>query len=99
MSTQEVASTEVRSEAPSRRESARAYAIASVGPLTVTAGIVWALLQPYRITILDPAGQGFWALAVEGPMLVVLVGVIFHFLVVPGVLADLEKGESDDAAP
>ena len=88
-----VASTEVRSEPRTRRASLRIYAVSSLGPLTVTAGIVWALLQPYRITLLQPHGQGFWALAVEAPILVVLVGVLFHLLVLPGLLADLARRE------
>jgi hypothetical protein len=54
---------------------------------------VWALFQPYRITLLDPDKHGFWHLAVQAPLLVILVGVIFHFCVVPGLLTDLEEVE------
>jgi hypothetical protein len=86
MSTQ--IATEVRRES-GRRRSARAYTLSAVGPLTVTAGIVWALLQPYRLTILHPRHQGFWWLVAEPQLLVILVGVLFHFLVVPGLLEDL----------
>ena len=75
------------------RRSARALAVSTLGPLTVLAGAVWALLQPYRITLLDPAGQGFWWLFVQPPLLVILVGALFHLLVVPGVLRDLEEAE------
>jgi hypothetical protein len=84
--------TEAAHEAP-RRRSARAYIVSALGPATVTAGVVWALLQPYRLTFLHPRGEGFWWLLIEPPLLVVLVGVLFHFLVVPGVLEDLEKEE------
>ena len=76
------------------RRTTRARAVTSLGPLTAFAGAVWAIVQPYRITLLHPFGQGFWWLVVEPPLLVVLVGLLFHFLVLPGLLEDLE----DDAA-
>ena len=72
------------------RSSARALAVLSLGPLTVLGGVVWALLQPWRVTLLHPHGQGFWWLAVEPPLLVVLAGVVFALLVAPGVIEDLE---------
>lgn len=84
--------TEAPREAP-RRRTARAYALSAIGPATVTAGIVWALLQPYRLTILHPRDQGFWWLFVEPQLLVILVGALFHFLVVPGLLEDLAEEE------
>ena len=80
-------------EVPERR-SARSRAVSALGPLTVAAGIVWALLQPYRVTLLHPRGESFWWLVVEPPLLVVLVGLLFHFVVVPGLLADLEEEEA-----
>jgi len=78
-----------------RTRSVRARAVASLGPLTIVAGVVWALLQPYRVTLLHPHGESFWWLAVEPPLLVVAVGLLFHFLVLPGLLQDLAE---DDAA-
>lgn len=75
------------------RQSPRALAVAALGPLTVLAGFVWALLQPYRVTLLHPHGQGLWWLAVEPPLLVVLVGVLFAWLVAPGVVRELEGVE------
>ena len=54
---------------------------------------MWALAQPYRITLLHPHGQGFWWLLVEPPLLVVLVGVLFHLVVLPGLREDLELEE------
>jgi len=86
MSTQ--LATEVRTEA---RRSARLYVLSAIGPATAAAGIGWALLQPYRLTLLHPRGQGFWWLFVEPPLLVVLVGLLFHFLVLPGLVTDLEE--------
>jgi hypothetical protein len=65
--------------------------VSAIGPLTVLAGFLWAIAQPYRITLLHPRGQGFWWLAVEPPLLVVLVGVLFSLVVAPGLLEDLQK--------
>ena len=81
-------------EVPERR-SARSRAVSALGPLTVAAGIVWALLQPYRVTLLHPGGASFWWLVVEPPLLVIAVGLLFHFAVLPGLLADLQE---EDAA-
>ncbi len=72
------------------RVTARARALGLLGPATALAGVVWAVLQPYRITLLHPHDQGFWWLAVEPPLLVVAVGLLFHLLIVPGLLEDLE---------
>jgi hypothetical protein len=70
---------------------ARALAVGLLGPLTVVAGIAWAILQPYRITLLHPRGQGFWWLAVQPPLLVVAVGVLFAVFVARPLLDDLEE--------
>ena len=78
-----------------RRRSVRARAVSTLGPLTVAAGIVWALLQPYRVTLLHPRGETFWWLVVQPPLLVIAVGLVFHFVVLPGLLDDLQQ---DDAA-
>ena len=81
-------------EVPVRR-SVRARIVRTLGPLTVAAGIVWALLQPYRVTLLHPRGETFWWLVVQPPLLVIAVGLVFHFVVLPGLLDDLQQ---DDAA-
>ena len=65
--------------------------MSAIGPLTVLAGFLWAVAQPYRVTLLHPRGQSFWWLAVEPPLLVVLVGVLFSLVVAPGLLEDLAK--------
>ena len=57
------------------RRSRRALFVVSLGPLCALGGVVWALLQPYRITLLHPYGQGFWWLLSEPPLYVVLVGL------------------------
>src|SRR2546423_13507990 len=79
-----------RTRSTSKR-TARVRIVSALGPLTALAGVVWAILQPYRVTLLHPRGQGFWWLFVEPPLLVVLVGLFFHFIVVPGLLEDLEE--------
>jgi hypothetical protein len=75
------------------KQSRRHTAVTALGPLTALAGLIWALVQPYRITLLEPDAHSFWYLAVQPPLLVILAGAIFHFWVVPGLLADLEEVE------
>jgi hypothetical protein len=79
----------------SARRSRRALFVLSLGPVCALGGLVWALLQPYRITLLHPYGQGFWWLLSEPPIYVVLVGLLFHWLVAPGVIEDLEDAERE----
>ena len=87
-------STQLLSErAAVRQRSRRARAVASLGPATMLGGVAWAFLQPYRMTLLHPHGQGFWWLAIEPPLLVVLAGIVFAFLVAPSVIEDLETYE------
>ena len=80
------------------RPSARALTVLAFGPLTVAAGLVWAIVQPYRITLLHPHGQGFWWLFVEPPLWVCAVGLAFVLLIAPGLVEDLEKAKAADAA-
>lgn len=77
------------------RRPRREAAVSLVGPVTVAGGLLWALLQPYRITLLSPSGEGFWWLAVQPPLLVIAVGALFHLLVVPGLLEDLREAEEE----
>lgn len=74
-----------------RRRNPRAQAISLLGPLTVAAGFVWAIIQPYRITLLHPHDQGFWWLAIESPLLVVLAGLLFAVVIARPLLMDLEE--------
>jgi hypothetical protein len=80
-------------ERPLQRATTRARIMSAVGPATAFAGVVWALVQPERVTLLHPHGQGFWWLFVEPPLLVIAVGLFFQFFVVPGLLEDLEQEE------
>jgi len=77
-----------------RQRTARARLVTALGPLTALAGAIWAIVQPYRLTILHPHGQGFWWLFVEPPLLVIAVGLFFYFAVVPGLLNDLEEARA-----
>ena len=85
--------TQLVRELPADRAYAgvRARAISLLGPTAAAAGVVWALIQPYRLTLLHPHGQGFWWLAIEPPLLLILAGIVFAFLVAPGVIEDLEE--------
>jgi ABC-type polysaccharide/polyol phosphate export permease len=78
-----------------RHRTARARLVWALGPATMLAGVAWAFLQPYRITLLHPHGQGFWWLAIEPPLLVVAAGIVFALLVAPGVIEDLEEAEDE----
>jgi hypothetical protein len=75
---------------------ARARAVSLIGPTTVACGLIWGILQPHRLTILHPRGQGLWWLLLEPPLLVAGAGVIFSLVVAKSLLADLE---AHDAAP
>lgn len=84
-------STQLITEAAGlRSRTAKARLIAVLGPLTMLGGVAWAFLQPYRITLLHPHGQGFWWLLVEPPLLVVGVGIVFALVLAPGLIEDLE---------
>jgi len=77
-----------------RQRTARVRFVSAVGPLTALAGVIWAIVQPYRLTILHPHGEGFWWLFVEPPLLVIAVGLFFYFAIVPGLLEDLEEARA-----
>jgi hypothetical protein len=59
--------------------------------LTIAAGIVWAIAQPYRIAFLYPDGKGFYDYVAQPPLLVVVVGLVFIFFVAPGLVEDLQR--------
>jgi hypothetical protein len=71
----------------------RALAIQLIGPLTVLAGAMWAVAQPYRITFLDPVGKGLYDFLVQPPLLVVAVGLVYALGIAPGLVEDLEEEE------
>jgi hypothetical protein len=71
----------------------RARVVLAMGPAIAIGGIAWALLQPWRLTLLHPYGQGFWWLFAEPPLYVVLVGVLFRMLIAPGLVDDIEESD------
>jgi hypothetical protein len=77
-----------------RRRDRRIQVISFVGPATSAAGLIWAILQPYRVTLFHPRGQGFWWLVAEPPLLVIVVGVLFAVLVARPLIADLEARDA-----
>jgi hypothetical protein len=72
---------------------ARARVVLALGPVTVFAGVLWAIVQPWRLTLLHPQGQGLWWLLAEPPLYVVLVGILFRVVIARGLVADLEETE------
>ena len=73
------------------RRTLRLAAIEVIGPLTMIAGVIWAIAQPYRLAILHPHGKGFYDWLAEPPLLVVLVGVFFAGVIAPGIVEDLRR--------
>jgi hypothetical protein len=63
-----------------------------LGPATILGGLMWALVQPYRIAFLHPHEKGFYDFLAQPPLLVGLVGVVFATLIAPGLVEDLERG-------
>lgn len=75
------------------RRQLKVLAVQLVGPLTMLGGLVWAIAQPYRIAFLDRDGKGAYDYLVQGPLLVVLVGIVYSLLIAPGLVEDLEGEE------
>jgi hypothetical protein len=86
-----------RHEGRRRRGAPRVLAIQLLGPLTILAGIVWAVAQPYRIVFLEPRGKGLYEVLAQGPLLVVAVGLVYALVVAPGLIADLEDEAGDSS--
>jgi hypothetical protein len=74
-----------------RVASRRTRIVLALGPLTALIGLLWAVVQPYRLTLLHPDAQGFWWLVSEPPLYVILVGLLFRFVVAPGLAEDIEQ--------
>lgn len=85
--------TRLENRAASR--AGRAVLVELIGPLTVVAAAVWAIAQPYRITLLHARDAGFWELVVEPPLLVAAVGLLFARSIAPALVADLEDAAED----
>ena len=74
----------------SETRSLRARVVLALGPATMLTGIAWAVMQPYRLTILHPHAQGFWWLLSEPPLYVVLAGIVFRLVVAPSLARDVD---------
>jgi hypothetical protein len=79
-----------KERAATAASSARVRIVLAMGPATAAAGVVWAFVQPWRLTLLNPHGQGFWWLFAEPPLYVVLVGVLFRLLIARSLVRDME---------
>ena len=62
--------------------------------VSVALGAIWGILQPYRVTLLHPRGQGVWWLLIEPPLLVAVAGLIFALVVAKPLLSDLEEHDA-----
>jgi hypothetical protein len=71
--------------------SRRAQAVGLLGPVTVAAGLIWAVIQPYRLTLLHPYHQGFWWFLGEPPLLVAAAGLFFSLVIARPLVEDLEE--------
>ena len=87
-----------RRRRPATRRQLRVLAVQLLGPLTMIAGVVWAVAQPYRIVLLDPDGKGLYDFLFQPPLLVVVVGLVYAIGIAPGLVVDLEVEEHDSAA-
>lgn len=76
------------------RHTWRVQTVSLLGPVTAAAGLIWSFLQPERLTLLHPRGQGFWWLVLEPQVLVVAVGLVFTLVVARPLLADLEERDA-----
>jgi hypothetical protein len=65
--------------------------ISLLGPATVAGGLIWGIIQPWRLTLLHPLNQGFWWLVIEPPLLVAFAGIVFALVVARPLLADMEE--------
>lgn len=81
----------VRRPPVAARRQRRVVAIQLLGPVTIFAGLVWAVAQPYRLAFLNPEGKGAYDYLVQPPLLVALVGFVFMVLLAPGLAEDLER--------
>jgi hypothetical protein len=82
-----------------RARSVRARIVLAIGPATVVAGFAWAIIQPYRLTVLHPHGLDFWWLVSEPPLYVVLAGLVFRFVVAPSLAKDIERLDGHGRMP
>src|SRR5262249_10263072 len=78
-----------------RRRPWRPLSVQLLGPVTIVVGLMWAVAQPYRIVFLHRHGRDLYDYFTQAPLLVVAVGLLFTFLIAPGIVADLESESRD----
>ena len=79
------------------RRSGRELSIEFLGPITILGGVVWGILQPYRIVFFDRgADLGFYDYLIQPPLLVIVVGLVFTFAIAPGLLEDLRRADGSE---
>jgi hypothetical protein len=69
-------------------------AVSLLGPVTAAGGLIWSFLQPERLTLLHPRGQGFWWLVLEPQLLVLAAGIAFALVVARPLISDLEEHDA-----
>ena len=67
----------------------RMTAVAAIGPVTALVGVVWAVAQPYRLTLLNEDRAGLWDHLAQPPLLVVGVAAFFELFVARPLLRTL----------
>ena len=87
---------QVDQRAKTENRSWRELAVESLGPLTILGGIVWAILQPYRIVVLT-SGKGFYDYLLQAPLLVIGVGLFFALVIAPGLIDDLRTADGSES--
>jgi hypothetical protein len=91
--------TSEREQQRVERRPLRALAVQLLGPLTMVGGVVWGVAQPYRILLIDRGrGGDLYDYVFQGPLLVILVGLVYTVFVAPGLVSDLEAVERDDSS-
>ena len=80
-----------RERVHSRHQEWRATAVSLIGRLTVIAGVVWVVAQPYRLTLLNWNGHGLWDHLAQPPLLVIAIGVVFELAVARPLVRELRE--------
>jgi hypothetical protein len=73
----------------------RARLVLVLGPATAFGGVVWAVVQPWRLTLLHPHAQGVWWLFSEPPLFVLVVGLLFRLLLAPAMVEDIRAATGE----
>ena len=55
--------------------------------------VIWAVAQPWRLTLLHPYGESVMWLLAEPPLYAVIVGLLFRVLIAPSIVEDMRAAE------